>query len=257
MSDTQPERHKRGFYASKYAAIPPGDPQELTIFQFYRVTLRNIRKLRDLKVKLGFRSLDGVIGFLVNTVEREGVIPLATYTMAFKKAGTRPVIITGESGSGKTTTIRSLLSTFFQERDDALDMNSRQAPRNCFIMDVGDEYTDYRKVDLGHFFSIKWEQASGERLRFVPNPNVQISQAEAATIFSHLNFVKNAGALRNWVIVVEEAHRFKRDPNLRALLIEARKFTRKLIIVTTDWKIYQDITMVLKPAPFTEETARE
>ncbi|MCL4340293.1 MAG: hypothetical protein JRN32_01400 [Nitrososphaerota archaeon] len=111
--------------------------------------------------------------------------------------------------------------------------------------------------DVGHFFSIKWEQASGEKLRFVPNPNVQISQAEAATIFSHLNFVKNSGALKNWVIVIEEGHRFKDDTNLRALLIEARKFVRKLLIVTTDWRIYQGITMVLKPAPFTEETARE
>jgi len=63
---------------------------------------------------------------------------------------------------------------------------------------------------------------------------VEISRAEAATVFSHLNFVKNLGELKAWVIAVDDAHRYSSDANLRALLIEARKFTRKVLLVTTD-----------------------
>jgi hypothetical protein len=34
---------------------------------------------------------------------------------------------------------------------------------------------------------------------------------------------------------VEEGHNFSQDPNLRALLIEGRKFCRKVVLVTTGW----------------------
>jgi hypothetical protein len=120
------------------------------------------------------------------------------------------------------------------------------------IIDVHDEYGElgFRKIDLGKFFGMEWEKEEGARIRFVPNPNVMISKAEASTIFSHLNFIKNSGALKTWCIVIEEGHRFSDDANLRALLIEARKFARKLIIVTTDWKVYADIAAVFKPIPW-------
>jgi hypothetical protein len=58
------------------------------------------------------------------------------------------------------------------------------------------------------------------------------------------------------VIVTEEAHRFGQDQNLRTLLIEARKFTRKLMIVTTDWRQYVDTAQVFKPAPRSEESSQ-
>jgi len=47
--------------------------------------------------------------------------------------------------------------------------------------------------------------------------------------------------------VIEEGHRFRDDPNLRALLIEARKYVRKIILETTDWRIYQGIPKIFKP----------
>jgi hypothetical protein len=108
------------------------------------------------------------------------------------------------------------------------------------------EYPEYRKLDLGDFFALHWDRGV-QRVRFIPNSNVQISQAEAATVFSHLNFIKNSGDLNNWVIVVEEGHRFATDANLRALLIEGKKFCRKVILVTTDWRVYEGIAKVFKP----------
>jgi DNA helicase HerA-like ATPase len=191
-----------------------------------------------------------VIAYLVNTIEREGVVPIANYEQAFIKSGSRPVIIAGESGSGKTTTVKSLLNTFMNPKTGPAAPN--MGPRNAFILDVDDEYQEFKRIDLGKFFDIDGANANGLRIRFVPNSNVEISRAEAATLFSHLNFIKNSGALQNWVIVVEEGHRFKDDTNLRALLIEARKFVRKLIIITTDWRTYEGITLALKPALFNQ-----
>jgi hypothetical protein len=56
-----------------------------------------------------------------------------------------------------------------------------------------------------------------------------------------------SGTLKDWAVIIEEGHRFEGDANLRGLLIEARKFVRKLIIVTTDWRMYGDIAQVFKP----------
>jgi mannose-1-phosphate guanylyltransferase len=54
--------------------------------------------------------------------------------------------------------------------------------------------------------------------------------------FGHLNVVKQEGVLRNWIIILEEDHRFQEDKNFNALVVEARKFTKKLILITMDWK---------------------
>jgi hypothetical protein len=123
-------------------------------------------------------------------------------------------------------------------------------PGNVFVLDVGGvDYPELEDIDLGKFFALKWFKEN-QRVRFVPNSNVEISKAEAATVFSHLNFIKNSGNLKNWVIVVKDAHRFSSDANLRALLIEARKFVRKMLIVTTDWRVYEGIARVFKPRPW-------
>ena len=90
----------------------------------------------------------------------------------------------------------------------------------------------------------------GQRVRFCPNPNLEISRAEAATVFSHLNFVKNSVDLKDWVLLVDEAHRYPQEANLRALLIEVRKFTRKFLLVSTDWRVYEGIARVFKPKPW-------
>jgi hypothetical protein len=41
-----------------------------------------------------------------------------------------------------------------------------------------------------------------------------------------------------------------RDPNLRALLIEGRKFARKVILVTTDYREFGGIARTFKPKPW-------
>jgi hypothetical protein len=209
------------------AKIPPK-------FTTFRVTYHLREQLKALKKELGFRTYDALFNYTILEITREGAIPPASYDQVFEKLGSRPCIITGQSGAGKTTCVKDLLSQF---------------GGNVFILDVSGEYTEFKDVDLGKFFSVNWGR-EGLRIRFVPNSNVEISRAEAATIFSHLNFVKNSGALKDWCLVVEEGHRFGTDPNFRALLIEARKFVRKLILVTTDWRQFGDIAKAFKPRPW-------
>ncbi len=189
-------------------------------------------KLRLLKKELGFANYNALLNYMALEVTREGAVPPASYSRVFKD--TRPVVLTGQSGAGKTSTMEGMLSEF---------------QGSVFVLDVRDEYKEFAEIDLGKFFSLRWEREN-QRVRFVPNPNREASQGEATAIFGHLIFVMGSGALKNWAVVVEEGHRFGQDLNLRTLLIEARKFTRKLIVVTTDWKGYGDIAQVFKPQPW-------
>lgn len=193
-----------------------------------------LQKIKHLKKELGFSTYNALLNYAVLELTSEGLIPPAEYESVFVKLGTRPALITGRSGDGKTTVVKELLSQF---------------QGNVFLLDVNDEYKDLRQLDLGEFFGLKWGKPD-QRVRFVSHANTEISKAEAATIFSHLNYVKNGGELKDWTIVIEEAHRFSADVNLRALLIEARKFVRKLLLVTTDWRVYEGIARVFKPAPW-------
>jgi hypothetical protein len=192
-------------------------------------------KLKLLKRTLGFRTYDPLFNYMALEVSKGSLIPPASYGQVFDRLGTRPCIITGESGSGKSTLVRALLS---------------QWDGDVFALDTtGQDYPDLRRVDLGGFFGLKWGRA-GQRVRFVPNTNLEISRAEASSVFAHLNFLKGSGELKTWVIAVDEAHRYSSDANLRALLIEARKFTRKVLLITTDWRVYEGICPVVRPPPW-------
>jgi hypothetical protein len=146
---------------------------------------------------------------------------------------TRPVIITGESGAGKTTALKSLISRW---------------TGSVFVLDVTGEYPEFNEVGFVGVFSTPTWQKDNQRVRFVTNQeSVEAARGEASSIFGHLNYLKNAGKLKKWVIVVEEGYRFTQDPNLRALLIEGRKFCRKVILVTTDHREFSGIAKTFKP----------
>ena len=201
-----------------------------------RVTKDVRGKLQALKKELGFRNLSALFSFLILEQTRGAVIPPASYELVFKDS--RPVILTGESGSGKTTTIRSLLKDY---------------QGNAFILDVSNEYSEFERLDLGKLFSLKWSKP-GQRVRFVTDSNPDISKVEAATIFPRLAFEMHSGSLKDWALIVEEGHRFAQDPGLRALLIEARKFTRKIVLVCTDFREFAGIGKTFKPRPWESET---
>jgi GTPase SAR1 family protein len=104
------------------------------------------------------------------------------------------VIITGESGAGKTTALKGLLS---------------QWSGSAFVLDVTNEYgpkktengkmieEGFREADFGGVFSTSLWQKVGQRVRFVTNQeSVEAARGEASSIFGHLNYLKNAGKLK-------------------------------------------------------------
>jgi replication-associated recombination protein RarA len=188
-------------------------------------------ELKELKAAMHFKTIQELLHYLTMFAKEKNLTALATYENVMTKTETRPVILTGSSGAGKTTTMKAVLK-------DIVDYT-------VLIIDVSNEYSDVEKVGLGEFFSLKYNK--NKQVRFVPNGNVEISKAEAAAIFAHLNFLKTGGELKNLVLVVEEAHRFRNDINLRSLVIEARKFIRKLVLVTTDWRDYEGIAPAFRP----------
>jgi hypothetical protein len=192
-------------------------------------------KLRQLKHALGFRTYDALFTHLMLENAGEGSLPFADYETVFVKEGSKPVVLTGETGAGKTMCVKGLLSRCGD--DD-----------NIFILDVSDEY-DGKKVDLGQFFAVQWTKP-GQRLRFVPSKDEEISRIEASNVFRQLIFLMHRGVLKGWTLVVEEGHRFSEDKALRTLLEEARKFTKKLIVVSTDWEVYRGICPVVRPPPW-------
>lgn len=196
-------------------------------------------KLKLLKKELGFATYGALFNYVLLELTKESLIPPAEYSIVFERLGTRPIILTGESGAGKTTTLKGLLT---------------QWSGSAFVLDVTDEYPDFKEVDFGGVFSTSLWQKEGQRVRFVTNQeSIEAARGEASSIFGHLNYLKNAGKLREWVIVVEEGHRFSQDPNLRALLIGGRKFCRKVILVTTDYREFGGIAKTFKPQPWEPE----
>ena len=212
-----------------------------------RVTKETRAKLQALKKELGFRNLSALFNYTILEMTKGQTIPPTEYSVIFDRLGTRPVIVTGESGSGKTTAVKNLLSHWGGSAF-VLDVTSPEGKKTG-------EYPEFRTVDFGDVFSTALWKRENERVRFLTNQESKdAARGEASSIFGHLNYLKSAGFLRNWVVVIEEGHNFAQDPNLRAFLIEGRKFCRKVILVTTDWRVYEGIARVFKPKPWELES---
>ena len=54
--------------------------------------------------------------------------------------------------------------------------------------------------------------------------------------------------LENWVIILEEGHRFSNSPFVRSFMAETRKHTRKFLIVSQDAELFKHLGRVLKSA---------
>jgi len=123
------------------------------------------------------------------------------------------------------------------------------------VIDVHDEYGDIGFKDVKErVFAMDWRAYKAAKLRYVPNSNVETSRTQVHILLANLNQIKPSGALRNWTIVIEEAERFATDPDMRSFINEAGKFLRKLIIVTSDWRAFEGMAVMLKPRSFASGT---
>jgi hypothetical protein len=200
-------------------------------------------KLRVLKRQTNFKSFNSLINYMVEI--NRNALPIASFELIFKDA--RPIVLVGETGSGKTYFVQHEI----MGREIGGSGIDSHLPgfSNCFLIDSANEYEGVERIDFGDIFSLKWEAAHDRRIRFVPDSNSMLANAQVQNIFLYLNTLKNQGSLKSWTIIVEEGHRYADDRNLHNLLMEARKSTRKLIVVATDPTGFQG-TPTLKPKPW-------
>ena len=141
-----------------------------------------------------------------------------------------PCFITGLPGSGKTFFTKSLVTG---------------VAGPLLVLDIHDEYDALPRRGLGDFFSIDWENQTS-KFRVVPSSSVDVSQAEGEMIFRHLTMFQER--LSHWVFVIEEAHRFKDSSIFRGFLAEARKHTRKVLVVSAQTAEYVGLGRIYRVA---------
>jgi len=195
-----------------------------------RMSYVNINKLKELKKILNLRSYDACLSVLLREFHEEEY-PEATVENVM--ANQIPIILTGIPGSGKTTFLREQLVP---------KINSA-----TFVLDVHDEYPSLERINLGQFFSLKFKRGD-RKIRLVPSSNVDVSKSEADSIFRHLIMFQRD--LKEWAVIVEEAHRFADSPFLKSLVAEARKHMRKIILVSHQVEPYEGLGVVLKVSTF-------
>jgi hypothetical protein len=200
-----------------------------TSWQLHRSTLVELKRLKG---QLGVTSYESAIRLLIERYKAENTDThtTANYEQVFNHLATKPVIISGKSGTGKTTATKEILKRW---------------KGSLFVIDVHSEYSNLKSLDLGKFYS---SDLTRIRARFVPNSNAVVAASECSAIFMHLLMLMHTHKLQNTVIVIEEGHRFQNDVNLRGLITEGRKFIKKFIVVCSDGKIYDALAPVLYPA---------
>jgi hypothetical protein len=197
-------------------------------YTYYRISKANIQRMKTLKQSYNFRSYDGLISFLINSLSASDY-PSATPQLVMEN--TVPVILTGIPGSGKTTFLRERLIP-------KLDVQT-----SLFVLDVHSEYPSLEQIDLGKFYSLDFA-SENRKLRFLTSSNPEIARSEADSIFRHMIMMQKA--LSRWVVIIEEGHRFVRSTALRSLLAEGRKHILKLIVVAHQVESYRGLGIILK-----------
>lgn len=99
-----------------------------------------------------------------------------------------------------------------------------------------------KRISLGDFF-IDFSNEH-RKVRLVTSSNVDVSKSEADSIFRHLIMFQKH--LKDWVIIIEEGHRFQESPFLKSLLVEARKHVRKMIVVSHQVESFKGLGLILK-----------
>ena len=193
-----------------------------------RITSKNVSRLRELKTHLNVGSLDSALSYLLAQSNFDHPQPEPKLIES-----PVPSIITGLPNAGKTTFLKSLV-----EADHG----------PCLVFDIHSEYAPIRKIGLGDFFGLDFLKES-KKFRLVPSSNVDVCRSEVDAAFRHLTMFQRD--LKNWFIIIEEGHRFSDSPFLKSLMAEARKFTRKLIVVSHQPESFRGLGEIYKVIPWT------
>ena len=206
-----------------------------------RISRKCLNELERIQEQSLLRTRGQVVDYLVQTAQTKSpVIPSATLDGLF--ADDVPIQLCGRSGEGKSRFLKQILPDI---------------PHPAFLIDTVGEFPKVKKLSIGDLYSFKWYKANySTRVRFVPTNNAQIATSELRTVFQFLNTEKMrqyqpnknpSGVLSKWVFVVEESHRLSHETHFLNFLLEARKFTKKIICVASDPDLYGRVCRLLRP----------
>ena len=161
----------------------------------------------------------------------DGRYPVATVDLVM--ADTVPLILTGRPGIGKTYWVKGLVE-------------SLEGP--VLVLDLHDEYdgSEFKKIRMLDVGGIDFKKDEG-KYRVVAEAFVDPS-------YLFMNLLNTRERLKRWVIVIEEGHRFLIvtkfgvfvQKALLDLIAEARKYTRKLIIVSQQGEPFKDLGKIMR-----------
>lgn len=217
----------------------------------FEIDKKTLRVLSETCQELGLKTNAATLRYALLILRREGLIPLAVPKTVFRD--NIPVILTGEPGSGKSTLVKMLLMAI-QAPAIIIDVNGEYSDTT---LPNGSEFKGFRKMDARDYRLVDYSKPG--RYRFTVDADPAYSKMDVVNIFQDLNRRKYqgfdpseipSGPFADWIIVIEEGHRFVDDPQVNAFIIEARKLVRKLIIVDTDWKPLEGKGKIMKPPPF-------
>ncbi len=201
-----------------------------TRFPQVRLRREDLQDLDSLKASLGATSNAQAVRSLIKSYRalQGGRFSVATSEI-FRDS--RPVVISGPSGSGKTSTTKQLLS---------------QVSGPYLVIDPSDEWGELEPLDYSKVPALNWDALAKWHVQL--SPDVVVSKTEANLVFRSVGLASHRGSLRSWIVVVEEAHRFARDRELVTLVLEARKFTKKLLVLTADPSPWENLAPIYTPA---------
>lgn len=182
------------------------------------------QRLTEIKKREGWPSFGALLNALALEHSEKEAPRADVGTML---SDSRPFIITGPSGSGKTTLAKSILAKW-------------GGP--ALVFDVSGEYAELPAVKDARDVPF----AAGGRVRILADPDESYSAIQGSYLFRDLARARGP-ELSKWLVIIEEAHRFKGDGNLRNLVLESRKFLGKLLVLSADSSAWVQIAPVVHP----------
>jgi hypothetical protein len=190
----------------------------------YKISRINIDRMKELKKKFNIKSYDALISFFIHTIDEEKH-PTPTFEAIMEN--NVPVILTGIPGVGKTTFLRDILVP-------------RLEPP-VFVLDPHNEYPSLKEITLGDFFALDFANEC-RKLRLVTHSNIDVSKSQGDIIFRHLIMFQKS--LKRWTLIVEEGHRFQESPFLKSFMAEARKHTRKVVVIGQQVESFKGLGLI-------------
>lgn len=183
-----------------------------------RVWKKDHHRLMHIKLKMGFKNIASV----VHRVLEEQVKNLASVKAVME--GTVPVVLTGRPLSGKTFFVKHKLLPFLKGFP-------------VLVIDSWDEYKELRNIGYD-IYGLNFKDFC-EHIRFVPNTHSRMAETEVENIFAHLDMKRNE--MKNWTIIVEEAHAYKNIQAFNKFLYGSRHIVRKMVAITPQTDAFQGL----------------